>query len=115
MLTPQQVEQFETDGYLVLDPCLEEGEVEALRRRVRQIAEGDLDFPEKSIEYEPGACERRMQNLRKINGPSQHDPFFVDHARHPRLLGAIVDLLGPDVKLFGDQKKFRTPKDILKI
>ena len=28
MLTPQQVEQFEADGYLILDPCLEEGEVD---------------------------------------------------------------------------------------
>ena len=114
MLTAQQVDQFETDGYLVLDPCLEEGEVEALRRRVRQIAEGELDFPNDSIEYEPGASGPRMESLRKINGPSLHDPFFVDHARNSRLLEAIVDLLGPDVKLFGDQLFMKPPGGIEK-
>ena len=114
MLTPQQVEQFEADGYLILDPCLEEGEVEALRHRVRQIAEGELHFPEESIEYEPGASGRRMETLRKINGPGLHDPFFVDHARHSRLLDPIVDLIGPDVKLFGDQLFMKPPGGIEK-
>ena len=114
MLTPQQVEQFDADGYLVLDPCLREEEVEALRHRVQQIAEGDSQVPEEAIEYEPGASRRRMANLRKINGPSLHDPFFVDHARHSRLLDSIVDLMGPDVKLFGDQLFMKPPGGIEK-
>jgi phytanoyl-CoA hydroxylase len=88
--------------------------VEALGERVRQIAEGELDFPTASIEYEPGATGRRMESLRKINGPSQHDAFFVDHARHPRILAAIVDLLGEDVKLFGDQLFMKPPGGIEK-
>ena len=49
MLTPQQVEQFEADGYLILDPCLEEGEVKALCHRVRQIAEAVGDIGEEKL------------------------------------------------------------------
>ena len=114
MLSTEQTERFHAEGYLILDPCLEEGELEALRERVRGIADGDLDFPESSVEYEPGASGRRMEHLRKINHPSRHDSFFVDHARHPRILAAMVDLLGEDVKLFGDQLFMKPPGGIEK-
>ena len=114
MLSTEQTERFHAEGYLILDPCLEEGELEALRERVRGIADGDLDFPESSVEYEPGASGRRMEHLRKINHPSRHDSFFVDHARHPRILAAMVDLLGEDIKLFGDQLFMKPPGGIEK-
>jgi phytanoyl-CoA hydroxylase len=114
MLSPEQIEHFQTQGYLVLDPCLEQGQVEALRERVRQIADGEIDLPDGSIEYEPGATGRRIESLRKINFPSRHDPFFVDHARTPALLDAIVDLIGADVKLFGDQLFMKPPGGIEK-
>ena len=114
MLSTEQTERFHAEGYLILDPCLEEGELEALRERVRGIADGEVDFPESSVEYEPGASGRRMEHLRKINHPSRHDSFFVDHARHPRILAAMVDLLGEDVKLFGDQLFMKPPGGIEK-
>jgi len=114
MLSTDQIQQFHTDGYLVLDPCLEQSHVQTLGERVRQIADGEVDFPETCIEYEPGASGRSMKNLRKINGPSEHDEFFVDHARQSPLLGAIVDLLGDDIKLFGDQLFMKPPGGIEK-
>ena len=114
MLSPEQIEHFRMQGYLVLDPCLEAGQVEALTERVRQIAEGEIDLPDGSIEYEPGATGRRMESLRKINFPSRYDPFFVDHARSPVLLDAIVDFIGADVKLFGDQLFMKPPGGIEK-
>ena len=114
MLSTEQTERFHAEGYLILDPCLEEGELEALRERVRGIADGEVDFPESSVEYEPGASGRRMEHLRKINHPSRHDSFFVDHARHPRILAAMGDLLGEDVKLFGDQLFMKPPGGIEK-
>ena len=114
MLSTEQTERFHDEGYLILDPCLEEGEVEALRERVRAIADGESEFPESFVEYEPGASGRRMEHLRKINHPSRHDPFFVGHARHPRILEAINDLLGEDVKLFGDQLFMKPPGGIEK-
>ena len=114
MLSTEQTERFHDEGYLILDPCLEEGQVEALRERVRGIADGEVEFPESSVEYEPGASGRRMEHLRKINKPSGHDSFFVGHARHPRILEAIVDLLGEDVKLFGDQLFMKPPGGIEK-
>ena len=94
MLTPQQVEQFETDGYLVLDPCLEEGEVEALRRRVRQIAEGNLDFPKDSIEYEPDASCLELKSLKLYLNGFRNVGIFQENIVN-RVLRDIVDAADP--------------------
>ena len=41
-----------------------------------RIAAGDLLFPEASIEFAPNAPrERNIDNLRKINGPADHDAY----------------------------------------
>lgn len=114
MLSAEQIETFHRDGYLVLDAVLSPRQVAALDAHVRAIAAGETDFPATSLEYEPGATERRMESLRKINHCCIHDSFFVDHARNPALLGAAVDLLGPDIKLFGDQLFMKPPGGIEK-
>ncbi|HCL31958.1 MAG TPA: hypothetical protein DIC52_26475 [Candidatus Latescibacteria bacterium] len=114
MLSPEQIDFFHTEGYLILDPCLDDAQVGSLKGRIRQIADGDIDVPGNILEFEPGASGRCMENLRKINQPSEHDEFFVDHARKPQLLDAIVDLMGEDVKLFGDQLFMKPPGGIEK-
>ncbi|MED5415904.1 MAG: phytanoyl-CoA dioxygenase family protein [Candidatus Latescibacterota bacterium] len=114
MLFPDQVETYQRDGYLILEDVLSPAQTSALDEQVRKIAARQTDFPEASLEFEPGAASGGMDTLRKINGCCVHDPFFVDHARHPSLLGAAVDLLGPDVKLFGDQLFVKPPGGIEK-
>ncbi len=114
MLSTEQIETYHQDGYLILDAVLSPQQIAALDKHVRAIAAGETDFPEGSLEYEPGATQRRMESLRKINHCCVYDSFFVEHARHPALLGAAVDLLGPDVKLFGDQLFMKPPGGIEK-
>lgn len=114
MLTPEQINQYDAEGYTVVDNALSANELDHLSEYLRQVADGETGFPESAIEYEPGSQGRCMANLRKINWPSGHDAFFVEHARHPNLLGAAVDLLGPDVKLFGDQVFMKPPGGIEK-
>ncbi len=114
MLSPEQVETFNEEGYLILEDVLTAQELARLDTYVRRIATGETDFPDAGLEYEPGAQTRQMETLRKINHCSVHDPFFVDHAKHPLLLAAAVDLLGPDIKLFGDQLFMKPPGGIEK-
>jgi phytanoyl-CoA hydroxylase len=114
MLSSEQIETFEEQGYLVLEDALTPEQLSRLDTHVRQIAAGETNFPPAHLEYEPGAEDRRMESLRKINECCIHDQFFVDHAQHPKLLAAAVDLLGPDVKLFGDQLFMKPPGGIEK-
>lgn len=114
MLTTEQIDTFHRDGFLVLDAVLPPEQVATMDTHVRAIAAGETDFPVTSLEYEPGATDRHMESLRKINHCCVYDPFFVEHARQPALLAAAVDLLGPDIKLFGDQLFMKPPGGIEK-
>ena len=104
VLSPEQIAQYQQDGYTILRNALSAEDLHALRTHIEGIASGALPFPEANIEFDPNAPQQRhIDHLRKINGPSQCDAFFRDHAARDPLLTAAADLLGPDVKLFADQ------------
>ncbi len=115
VLSPEQIAQYQQDGYTILRKALPAADVCTLRAHIKGIASGTVPFPEASIEFDPNAPrQRHIDHLRKINGPSQCDPFFRDHAAREPLLTAATDLLGPDVKLFGDQVFIKGPGGIEK-
>ena len=110
-LTQSQVDQFEDQGFLVVENLLSPSQVEELKEHTKQIADGRLPFPRESLEWEPGTAteNRGMMTLRKINSCANHDPFFVEHASKPAILDVIESLLGSDIKLFGDQAFIKPP------
>ena len=114
-LSPAQIAQYQQDGYTILRNALSAEDVRVLRVHLEEIAAGVLPFPEAHLEFDPNAPrQRHIDHLRKINGPSQCDAFFRDHAAREPLLTAAVDLLGPDIKLFGDQVFIKGPGGIEK-
>jgi ectoine hydroxylase-related dioxygenase (phytanoyl-CoA dioxygenase family) len=107
--------QYERDGYCVVPDLVPAARVAAIKARLTEIADGRASFPEAKIEYEPGAeHERSLATLRKINNPSRHDAFFLEHARSPELLAVVEQLLGPDIKLFSDQVFMKPPGGVEK-
>ena len=111
ILSQNQIDQFHWDGYLVVEDLLPLDQVQNLNRHIEDIAAGRTDFPETALEYEPGATgkERGLNSLRKINSCSAYDPLFLEHARTPAFLDGIEGLLGPDIKLYGDQLFIKPP------
>ncbi|NKB70002.1 MAG: hypothetical protein GKR89_23250 [Candidatus Latescibacteria bacterium] len=109
-LSQAKIDQYHRDGQISVPDLLTSDQLDTLRQRIEDIAENRLDFPEDCLEYEPGVEQRRsLLTLRKINGPADHDPFFVEHAAAPALLETVQALLGPDIKLFGDQIFMKPP------
>ena len=110
-LSESQIAQFEETGHLVVESLISQTELNTLREHMRAIAEGRVDFPAAKLEYEPGVDEERpaLERLRKINESAAHDPVFMEHALNPGIVDVIEDLLGPDVKLFGDQMFVKPP------
>ena len=116
VLSPEQIAQYQQDGYTILRNALSAEDLSTLRSHIEGIASGALPFPEANIEFDPNAPQQRhIDHLRKINGPSDCDPFFRDHAAREPLLTAAADLLGPDLKLFGDQVFIKGPGGLEKI
>ena len=115
-LAAEQITKYLHDGYIVIDDMLSEHKLAALRQHVEDIAEGRVEFPEQSLEYEPSVnvLRRHMRHLRKVNECAQNDPFFLAHARNPAILDMVEALIGPDIKLFGDQMFVKPPGGIAK-
>jgi ectoine hydroxylase-related dioxygenase (phytanoyl-CoA dioxygenase family) len=115
-LEPKLIEQYDEAGFLVMPDLLTESEIACLRQRVADIANGVVTtYPEASIEYEPGAPrERGLANVRKLNHCEHHDELLLDAARHPAILDVVESLIGPDIKLLGEQLFMKPPGGIEK-
>jgi phytanoyl-CoA hydroxylase len=114
-LSTAQIEQYHQNGHLIVEGLLNDTEVKTLRQRIEDIAEGRVDFPAHCMEYEPGAQKEasrttgRMAQLRKLNECYRHDPVFLEHAQRPAILDAVEQLIGPDIKIYGDQLFMKPP------
>lgn len=108
-------EQYEEQGFLVVENLLSPDQADGLRNRTREIAEGKVpDFPRSDLELEPGAKTPRLESLRKLNRCAENDPVFFAHAADPRILDIVETLIGPDIKLFGSQCFMKPPGGIEK-
>jgi phytanoyl-CoA hydroxylase len=109
-LTAEQKGHFESKGYLVVRNLLTAAEVEALGARADQIAAGEAKHvPEQWVQVEPAIkrgeiqADSQVASVRKLWNLVPYDDVMRAHATHPKILAVIADLLGPDIKLYGDQ------------
>jgi ectoine hydroxylase len=87
-LTPQQLQQFDRDGYLFFPGLFGKEEIEVLAAEVPALY-----------------AQRRPENVREKTGDVVRTNFaahmysypFAKLARHPRMVGPIVQLFGEDV------------------
>ena len=114
-LTEAQVAQYRTQGYLIVENVIPPDDVERLKQRTADIAEGRVPFPEGNLELEPTANGRRsVETIRKLDHCAENDPVFLRHARNDAILDMVEDLIGPDVKLFESQLFMKPPGGVEK-
>lgn len=111
MLVESQRSNYQRDGFLSVADLLGGEELQQLRERMQEVAEGRVGtFPADQIELEAAAGDRSVQRaIRKINQCAEHDAVFMAHAAHPRILDIVESLIGPDIKLFGSQCFMKPP------
>lgn len=105
---------YQESGFLVCPNLLAADEAEALRRRTREIAEGLVPYPVGDVELEPGATATSLATLRKLNRCAENDAEFLAHARNPKILDVVEELIGPDIKLYASQCFMKPPGGIEK-
>jgi phytanoyl-CoA hydroxylase len=115
-LSPELVEQYNRVGFLVVPALLTGDEVEELRDRIADIVSGRVKtYRDADIEYEPGApLVRKLENVRKLNHCERNDAVLLRTARHPGILDVVESLIGPDIKLLGEQLFMKPPGGIEK-
>ncbi len=101
-LTPEQVEQYERDGFLVVHQLFSHAEVEPLRAAVDEV----LD----EVRREAIAAGRNPDGLFSSGvyvGLSLRREVFRKTARDPRLLDALEALIGKDIGFLSDKVAFK--------
>lgn len=109
MLCCDRIEQFEEQGYLVVEDLLsaaELAECQAEIRRLHEVAaelERRGDPAARDFQHEPfahGASPEALPVLRKIERTGRYSEALRRLAAHPRLVPILQALLGPKLLLF---------------
>ena len=115
-LTPEQIEAYATQGYLLVPNLLPNEEVEALRTRLREYTHGGRPTEKLTLQIEPRIqrgelkVEHQGDGIRKIDGLVQGDDLFRDLGLHPNIVGVLRDILGEDIKMFRNSLLLKPPQ-----
>lgn len=104
MLTPTQLYQYRTEGFVTVDGVLTTDQLaqahsilDELVEQSRGIASSDAVF-----DLEPDHSADRPR-VRRIKSPAQAHPFFDAVLRSPAILDLVESVLGPDIRLLGSK------------
>jgi len=117
MLAQKEIEEFKSDGVLIVKGLIDIDELASLRERAEWIASGKASHvsPER-LQVEPGVAsgqaraETHADSLRKMSHIAFCDEVFAAHARNDRILDIVESLLGADLKLYQDQLFMKPPR-----
>lgn len=99
VLTAAQVRQYEQDGYVIVEDVLSSAELAALRDATDTIiaaARGKTGH-DHIHDLDP-AHTPDQPRVRRIKEPHLHHPAYASLVKHPRILGALTDLWGPNLR-----------------
>jgi ectoine hydroxylase-related dioxygenase (phytanoyl-CoA dioxygenase family) len=110
MLSPEQVESYHKNGYLVVEDVIDPATVAELRRvtedfveRARAVAASDGTF-----DLAEGHGPETPQ-LRRIKHPEAQHPVYDAVMRAPALLDIVEALVGPDVRFDHGKLNLKAP------
>ena len=110
MLTVEQVETFNTDGYLSVDSVLSREELDELRRVTDEFVEQSRNVTENdaTFDLEPGHTAESPQ-LRRIIRPVSKHPVYEKFVHHEDILNIVESLLGPNLRYHNNKMNMKNP------
>ncbi|MBC79843.1 MAG: phytanoyl-CoA dioxygenase [Gammaproteobacteria bacterium] len=108
MLTVEQVETFNTDGYLSVDSVLSPEELDELRRVTDEFVEQSRNVTENdaTFDLEPGHTAESPQ-LRRIIRPVSKHPVYEKFVHHEDILNIVESLLGPNLRYHNNKMNMK--------
>ncbi len=100
MLSPQQINQYHTDGFTACEGFLSAAEVDRFRVEIEEICSGNTlaRHDQARMEMEPDQPPEGTR-VRRIYQPCDDNPEFRHCSESARLLDCVEQLLGPDLLL----------------
>ena len=110
MLTPEQVETYHRDGYLVISGVLRGEKLAELRRATDEIVEGAraVSVNDDLYDLEPSHTPRVPRVRRLKPAIFERYPFFRDLVGDPAIVELVAQLVGPDVRLYGGKLNMKS-------
>jgi ectoine hydroxylase-related dioxygenase (phytanoyl-CoA dioxygenase family) len=99
-LTPQQIDFYRREGYLVVHGVLDAPELERLRSAMDELLAGARGVADHTALYDMEDTHTPEQpRVRRLKLPHLHHAAFHDLIRSPKVLGLLTSLLGPSVRM----------------
>jgi ectoine hydroxylase-related dioxygenase (phytanoyl-CoA dioxygenase family) len=111
MLSPERVERYCRDGFLVVENVLDRATVDELRAVTDAFAAGAKGLTAHNEIYDLEDSHRPDRpRVRRIKRPFLHHKVYDRVARDRRLIDIVVALIGPDVRLQSGILNFKSPE-----
>jgi len=107
-LNDEQIEHYRREGYVLVEGVLSAEALEGLRERLREYASAERDSSRLTFQVEARIAAGRRpiprpgEGICRITGLVDHDGVFQQLAQNPNIMGIVQQLLGEDLKLFGN-------------
>ena len=99
MITRQQVEFYQENGFVVVEGVLAPDEVSELRRVTDEMVEGARGLTTHSEVYDLEDTHRPDDpRVRRIKFPDRHHPTYAGLVRHPNVVKVLQALIGRDIR-----------------
>ncbi len=101
-LSPDELTQWQRDGFIVRENVFTPEENDALRQVAEDVVAGRRQMPTPHIDRNAQVDDGKVQRdgiyaMHKIHHPSCYLTEFLERVRDPRLTDPLIDLLGPDI------------------
>jgi len=99
-LTPQQLDFYRREGYVVAHDVLDASELGRLHAAMNELLAGALGISDHTPLYDLEDTHSPEQpRVRRLKLPHQHHPAFHELIRSPKLLSLMTSILGPSVRM----------------
>lgn len=99
-LTPQQLDFYRREGYVVAHDVLDASELGRLHAAKNELLAGALGISDHTPLYDLEDTHSPEQpRVRRLKLPHQHHPVFHELIRSPKLLSLMTSILGPSVRM----------------
>ncbi len=111
MLSQEQLDYYDENGYIGLTGVLSEDEIVALRRVTDEFVEKSREVTEHNeiFDLEPGHTQSNPR-VRRIKSPCLYHTVYDQTLRHPKILGIVSQLIGDGIRYNGHKLNMKYPE-----
>ena len=99
MLTQEQIDFYQTNGYIVVENAISAKDIAELRKITDEFVDKSREVTEHTnvFDLEPGHTSESPQ-LRRLKNPVTLHPIYDRMLRHDYILDSVAQLIGPNVR-----------------